>query len=943
MWLGMVLVSVLVTVLRVSSSEATVFEVTINTKNVVNYIDKEFVSFLAEPKAVFADSINPVNEQSFQMTRSLGPMYMKVYCDSSQLELQIDGVGGADDPTLVQITPKGWRAFNEWVKQAGVLPIFVIDYEVNGGWKPKSALRMLTVANKLGIRNCLWQLGSGNITDAVQYVEDLRAFKAIVKALNFRGIVACDVNPAYAGVEQARYFNYHVDDIANAIAVSYEPIEGTSRLQQFVVQRESSSLPVWLDVKLPERRSTVGCDQMCLLEGLRYATLLGDGARNGFSAIFKSLSRQEIQSYSFNYLVALLHRASVGTKVFDATQNTPENVQLHAYCSSNGNGSLTLLAINHRPEDVELEIKLTSMQHSVEVHHFIATVRNGQILLNDQTHDFRKPLQPFAKIHPLLKGLHLTMPAFSVGFWVIPSYNARDCYDDYQDLRAGLVKADHESSVHRLLQELIAERSQQDVTQLSRRKRSVGDELADVLEDNLLKSRRTRQTKNYRRQQRVVRQKEKRTERRNLHKQKRPLRERGKRQLRRKNLNRLGALFTSRKTKRSFAAEAVDHPPMFGNSREEENNRSSFPQGDVHLLISKGPEDESFLSIEEAPVKQERPKKSRKRKTSAPRTPSQKDLRFVVPEMLMFKDSRAPRKRLSAELEASASMNSDRYLPLEGAASKKLKIDRELIEVRNIKVKEGGPVSVREEGSTTPAPEPDIIDPESFYHEPQTDSPKKQTSVVKAEVEPILDSVELVEDEVDLFTDHPELNLSMMGDEESEEHAHVEELTRRKRSIDNASGELDRIEAFFMNNTQLQQKFAEMFDMLLESFNCCGDSEVENTAREELETTTEADQQLQQLERRKRNVLLHHSQSWESRERSNILRQQRASGESQENMVPTEPLTTLKRTRYDDVETVDDKGRPGVVMLRSVTNFIKGMSTEFHRVFSHWFPKTAKE
>lgn len=161
MWFESVLVSVLVTVLSFSNGEAIVVGVTINTNHVVNYIDKEFVSFLAEPKAVFADSINPVNEQSFQMTRSLGPMYMKVYCDSSQLELQIDGVGGADDPTLVQITPKGWRAFNEWVKQAGVVPIFVIDYEVNGGWKPKSALRMLTVANKLGIRNCLWQLGTG--------------------------------------------------------------------------------------------------------------------------------------------------------------------------------------------------------------------------------------------------------------------------------------------------------------------------------------------------------------------------------------------------------------------------------------------------------------------------------------------------------------------------------------------------------------------------------------------------------------------------------------------------------------------------------------------------------------------------------------------------------------------------------------------------------------
>lgn len=135
--------------------------VMVNPRKVANYIAKEFVCFSAKPRSVFEDSVNPISDRTFQMARNLGPMYMKVYGDSSQLELQMDGFArNGEDSGLVLITPNGWRAFHKWAQEAGLVPVIVLDYEQDS-WKPKDALKVLTVANKLGITNCLWQLGTG--------------------------------------------------------------------------------------------------------------------------------------------------------------------------------------------------------------------------------------------------------------------------------------------------------------------------------------------------------------------------------------------------------------------------------------------------------------------------------------------------------------------------------------------------------------------------------------------------------------------------------------------------------------------------------------------------------------------------------------------------------------------------------------------------------------
>ncbi|KXJ75767.1 uncharacterized protein LOC134285673 isoform X2 [Aedes albopictus] len=969
-----------------TGAEDPMASVMVNPRKVINHIAREFVCFSAKPRSVFEDSLNPVSETTFQMAKKLSPMYMKVYGDSSQLELQMDGfVVKEDDSELVQITPNGWRAFDRWAQEAGLVPVFVLDYGEHS-WKPRNALKVLTVANKLGITNCLWQLGVGNITNAVKYIEDLRAFRAITKAFKYKGIVACDVDPLTVGVDQTRYFNLNVDELADAVSVIYNPSVANSRLKEFVLQRESyvkgparSHLPIWLDARATPTATSSGesCDEHCLWSGLHYATLLGDAARNGFNTVFKELSRQEVKSYSLAYLIALLHKSTVGTKVFEVPQITEHDVQIYAYCSRVGNGSLTLMAVNHHSEDFEFDIKLTSKQHSAEVLQYVVTVVDGRILLNDEAFDFKAHLEPSAKVRPILKGLQLNIPSLAIAFWVVPNLNLRECFDDYQDLRTKVSRSVTvvENSVDQLLQELIAERAgQQDITQMHRRKRSV--DVEPVMEDDArqlqdakpkrgLKAkvkREPRQTLNYRLKERSTRMKEKRAERRQLKQQRRPLRERGKRQSRKRqrcaNPSKLNA---KKKTKRSSLAEAVNHPPVFGESYEEQVNRSSFPQGDVHLVISKGKEEEE-LSIEEAPIRQSR-KKYRKKKTSKGMSSSEKDLRFVVPEVAYIRDQPMPRP----ELEVAESVHRQILLNDPEEATKQPKvysINRELMEVSEIQeaIKTGVPIVKRQDGESDGSSLRDETEGEEGEEgvegdEGQVEYDEQATDDGEGGVE----EEENPEESNESLPDHslgasPELGQSLgLSDEDMSEdssEAYVEQMYRRRRRKRSVELESAHEEAFLLpsvNSTNLEQKFVEVFNQLMKSFNFGGASK-ENTAQEE-----------QGQQRSKRNALLH-PRSWESRERTNALHQQRTSTESRENMISTEQMREVQQirdelaaSRVDERSTTEvserntttssqeESDRPGLLMMRTVSQLVKSVSTEISRVLSMFTSKNKKQ
>uniref|UniRef100_A0A182T0G4 Uncharacterized protein n=1 Tax=Anopheles maculatus TaxID=74869 RepID=A0A182T0G4_9DIPT len=177
------------------------------------------------------------------------------------------------------------------------------------------------------------------------------------------------------------------------------------------------------------------------------------------------------------------------------------------------------------------------------------------------------------------------------------------------------------------------------------------------------------------------------------------------------------------------------------------------------------------------------------------------------------------------------------------------------------------------------------------------------------------------------------------------------------------SEEVQRLEDFFRTNAKLQQKFAEMFDLLLEAIE---ELEAEDNNAREVSDDDNGDDDVPvaanepSLKRTKRNVLLH-PQSWESRERSNMIQRRHQQSEefSYENLVLPEQAqqpklmvvetagqSALREAREDDDAQPpdsgkDDEGKPGAFMLRSVVNFVRRASNEFHQLFSGWFGKNS--
>uniref|UniRef100_A0A182P0A1 Heparanase n=1 Tax=Anopheles epiroticus TaxID=199890 RepID=A0A182P0A1_9DIPT len=1072
--------------------------VTVNTKRLANVLADEFISFSAKPHDIFDGQGNPITETSFLMAQSLGGTFLKVIADSSQLHLQTTSgqsvIGDPDDLELVQISANAWQAFYDWARRANILPVFVLDYPSDGGrWDAKRALHILTAASALGIDECRWQLGNGQVKDGAKYADDLRTFRTMLHAFPKQHwtMVASELNPQFVPMEDVQYFHANADSLVEAITLASAAWNYTT-LQREIHLRGLSKLrlPVWLDLvagKCTEASTATShtCCKTCIKEGLEYARTLGEAARGGVSAVFQPLQRDDIQQYTFNYLIAQLYKQTVGHKVFPVQLNaqfsgeTTSHTSVYAYCTRNRTGSVTLVVVNGEQDggatNATIQLMTRSLSSPVEL--FLLGVRDGQPTVNnlplDASTNIGPVLEPVKAVTTLAHGVSFYVPAQTILFAVVPGVQMRECRNDNVPQRRKLPRelshpADR-TSTDQLLEDLIGELLERaPLDTLQRRRRSVGeDKLAkkkrkrfparfadtpqsDGLAESLSKAladaqptveatertaRGPRQTQAYKRQQRRIRKKEKRSEKRNLQKMKRPLREarrerskRGElpkvrrsahphRRVHQRLLNRMSAKLASRKTKRSSLAEAVNEPPNFNigsdERDDEQNHRSDFPLGDVHLVISKGgdgdgdveyvPADDDGAEVNAGDLSSEyrKPCRSGSRHRPAIRrriSVNQRDFyRFspVWDRSRMREDEqdddqpdfvrRRTLRRGPKEPEALETKRIDRFMTIRKEKSEEI----QAAEVTQPDQSEA--VFSREEFTIAKTKEASIELQEEEKSSEDTDM-MNSDELQGQESEPAtLPPVVAPEEEIQLYTPAPrtseELQIIPQLDpiwslESPESSAQVTELMhhRYKRSLPKASPgsveypssvesqEVQRLEDFFRTNAKLQQKFAEMFDLLLEAIEEL-DAE-ENDAREVSEDDDNdedggdeddgaenrqkivSDANRSSFKRTKRNVLLH-PQSWESRERSNMIhRRERSDEDSNENRIIPEEAQAVPQETGHTVASVQppspesehpdsDEGKPGAFVLRSVVNFMRRASTEFHQLFSGWFGKYA--
>lgn len=230
-------------------------------------------------------------------------------------------------------------------------------------------------------------------------------------------------------------------------------------------------LPVWLSLVKPPQsltKPTEICSPQCLNQGLSWAKTLGDASRNGFNVIYKPIDVLDLYNPSMSHYVTLLHKKVVGEKVFDTKMVSGSRMFSHFYshCTKNVSGAFTVIGINTADSRLKVSTKMPNKYTGSEVRQYILTVndQNGKVQLNGDDINSDGTLEPFIKMKRANKAISLILPPLSVGFWVFPMANLRECIrfeDEFEENDVAeaprALKSIPKTSKELLLQQLIVE------------------------------------------------------------------------------------------------------------------------------------------------------------------------------------------------------------------------------------------------------------------------------------------------------------------------------------------------------------------------------------------------------------------------------------------------------------------------------------------------------
>lgn len=239
-----------------------------------------------------------------------------------------------------------------------------------------------------------------------------------------------------------------------------------------------ASIPTWLTLKPSKSVEPKSiCDQACILDGLTWAINLGENSKHGFDVIFKPISEQSHISTNLEYYITKLYKNMIGRKVFDVKLLSGDRgVNFYSYCTKNMSGSITMLAINTADEQMKITTKIGFRNAGNEIMQYILTISDGNILLNNEKLTQDTLIDPFIKYKRLRRPLVLSLPPYSVGFFIFPKADIFECMEaDYEDIDVEdkLSDASHKpnnilskikaSTTDRLLEQLIKENLKKDI------------------------------------------------------------------------------------------------------------------------------------------------------------------------------------------------------------------------------------------------------------------------------------------------------------------------------------------------------------------------------------------------------------------------------------------------------------------------------------------------
>lgn len=257
---------------------------------------------------------------------------------------------------------------------------------------------------------------------------------------------------------------------------------------------QRGNVPLWLNVPSdPTLKKYELCNEMCINNGLLWAQTLGTAAKHGFKVVFKTINDHDIINPSLSYYVTLLHKKVVGDKVFESKiiNGDKDLTQFYTHCSRNISGSFTVMAINFAETKTKLSTKLQDKYTGTEVMQYILTVdKNGIVNINSEPVNSASIIDPVIKLKRPNRPTSFSLPPQSIGFWIFPSANFKECiFDSTENLKSNeLRKIRPKTSSELLLQELIAESvdSKTDLKKMNKRQATVKKDSRKKRETNLL-------------------------------------------------------------------------------------------------------------------------------------------------------------------------------------------------------------------------------------------------------------------------------------------------------------------------------------------------------------------------------------------------------------------------------------------------------------------------
>nr|CAH7757090.1 unnamed protein product [Callosobruchus chinensis] len=378
----LVIFVILASFLGANSQEAVEVTCHVNGKKSVQCVSEKFLSISIDP-AVLLAGVN-LSESSLLLAQHLSPAYIRIAGPSTKFIKYFDeGVLLPTDTNSVPVTPATWFAVNEWLRLAGLQPIYGINdvEEQKGLWDPRGVLSLLELSDKLNVTG-YWQLGYDTSNKSeVKYKQDLDLFRSVLDGFPDKTeiwkIVGSDVSvlpmPENTISELKNILNAAMWEPRAMTESRFPDKEGASK----IIQSQKQGKPgVKLWTCVPKASSHI-----TFASALVWAEQLGQAAKIGYDAVFRQPRMYELFASTPVYWLSALHKKLMGTNVLEAkTATNQAGVEVFAHCSRNQNsfirrGALTLMTVNRNSDEVTFKVKFGVPQadKTMEVQYYILT------------------------------------------------------------------------------------------------------------------------------------------------------------------------------------------------------------------------------------------------------------------------------------------------------------------------------------------------------------------------------------------------------------------------------------------------------------------------------------------------------------------------------------------------------------------------------------------